>query len=189
MDPNRCEIAREMLIVDDDPSLRQALASEFENDGYRIVCCGSIGDALATLELGHPDLLLLDLSLPDGDAFDVLDAIGRSGRMPAIVAMSGVASPIDGFRLAQLGTVEFLSKPFSTDELRTAVERAISEPRNLKPHLRNVVGHLSVQDVEAQLRSTMVEEALARSDGSRKRAAALLGVSRQVLQFILRKRK
>jgi two-component system response regulator RegA len=189
MNPTRRGAACELLIVDDDQSLSKALASAFGTWGYRVVCCGSISEAIASLEQERPDLLLLDLTLPDGNAFDVLDAVRRKGPMPVIVAMSGTSSPLDAFRLAQLGIVDFLTKPFGTDELRVVIERALSEPRNLDPHLRNVVGHRSVLDVEAQLRSTMLEEALARSGGSRTRAAALLGVSRQLLQFMLRKRK
>jgi two-component system response regulator RegA len=182
------EAPQTLLIVDDDRSLLNAVASAFDGHGFKTQCCATVREAIASVDRARPDVLLLDLSLPDGDAFDVLDALSRKGPMPAVVAISGVASPVQAFCLAQRGSIEFVEKPFTTKKLRAAVERALNRPRNLIPHLRSLVGHQGVFAAEQQLRSTMLDEALARSGGSRRRAAALLDVSRQLLQFMMKKR-
>jgi two-component system response regulator RegA len=180
---------RSLLVVDDDPTLCGALAATLEACGPRVAIAETAAQAIRMLEQGPPDVVLLDLSLPDGDGFDVLDAVERTTPMPVVVAMSGVATPLQSFRLAQLGAAVYLEKPFSTAELLAAIDRALTEPTSIRPHLRGAVGHRSVHELQEELRTTMVEEALARARGSKTRAAALLGVSRQLLQFMLRQNK
>jgi DNA-binding NarL/FixJ family response regulator len=132
-----------------------------------------------------PDALL-DLVLPDGDAFALLALLERRYPLPRIVAMSGVAGPEQSFRLAQLGVRAFLAKPFDTAALRAAVDDAVSARPDLRPHLRQVVGQRSLREVESEVRGTMLREALARG-GSRRAAARLLRISRQLVQHIIRK--
>lgn len=175
------------MIVDDDQALSDALALTLSAEAAEVRTCTTMEQAIAALQHLNPDVVVLDLSLPDGDAFEVLEAIGRHSPTPAVVAISGVASPLDSFRLGQLGVASFLSKPFTMAELLQAVEEALTRPANLKPVLCSALGQTSLHELEANVRSTLVEEALARANGSRTRAAALLGVSRQLLQFILRR--
>jgi transcriptional regulator with PAS, ATPase and Fis domain len=63
----------------------------------------------------------------------------------------------------------------------------MSEPPDLAPHLKSAVGLVPIKSVEQTVRSTMVSEALARGGGSRRAAARVLSISRQLLQHILRK--
>jgi two-component system, response regulator RegA len=178
-----------ILVVDDDQALSRSIALALDRGHSHVFECTTAAQAVQELEQGAYDVVLLDLSLPDGDAFDVLDKVAERSPTPAVVAISGVATPLDSFRLGQLGAASFVAKPFSTDELVAAIEQALCAPVRLKPHIRGVVGKRSVHELQEEVRDTMVEEALARAHGSRTRAAALLGVSRQVLQFMLRRKK
>jgi len=98
-----------------------------------------------------------------------------------------VAGPEQSFRLAQRGVRAYLPKPFATTDLLQAINQAFNGPLDLRPHVRSVVGRLSLQEVEAEVRRTMLQEALARAGGSRRAAARLLRVSRQLVQHIIKK--
>jgi len=180
---------RTILVVDDDPALAEALAASLASEQAQVTVCATTAEA--TREIGHrrPDVVVLDVSLPDGDAFDVLEAVRLQTPTPAVVAISGVATPLDSFRLGRLGAASFLAKPFTTAQLVGAIEQALAASVNLEPLVRDAVGRKSVRELEQELRARMVGEAMARARGSRTRAAALLGVSRQLLQFMLRRTK
>ena len=132
-------------------------------------------------------LLLLDFELPDGNAFDVLARIRAAGPSPVLIAMSGAAGAEESFALAQRGVRAYLEKPVNLATLERVVDRALATPPDLDPHLRSTVGHRPVREVEEMVRQTMVEEALERSAGSRRGAARLLSISRQLLQHIIKR--
>lgn len=172
--------------VEDDAELRDALAAALESPAAEFRGCGTVREALVLLATWRPDIVLLDLTLPDGTAFDVLAVLRRRRPTPVTVAISGTATPPDAFRLAEAGVRAFLAKPFTMADLRAAIERATSVPPDLGLPLRGTVGHRGLQEVESETRDGMVREALARAGGSRRGAARLLRISRQLLQHILR---
>lgn len=177
-----------LAAVEDDVALRDALADALASSTTEFRGCGTVREALALLASWNPEVVLLDLTLPDGSAFDVLAAIRRRKPTPLVVAISGTATPPDAFRLAAAGARAYLAKPFTMAELRAAMERALVEPPDLVPPLRHTVGRQPLRAVESEVRAELVGEALARSRGSRRGAARLLRVSRQLLQHILRGR-
>ena len=107
---------------------------------------------------------------------------------PLVIAMSGAASSEEAFRLAQKGVCAFLPKPFDLQQLGAVWERALSEPPPVEPWIRQAVGKLPLRALEDRVRETMLDEALARSRGSRKGAARLLEISRQLLQHMIKKK-
>lgn len=178
-----------VLMVDDDVSLRKAVGEALDGHVDAYQACGTVRDALARLRAFTPDLLLLDLSLPDGDAFDVLDLVRSLSPTPRVIAISGKASAEDAFDLARCGVNRFLVKPFDRSDLLTAILAVESQPYDLRPQLKTLVGQRPIQEVEAEVRDTMLAEALARSRGNRRGAARLLHVSRQVVQHMLRRKR
>jgi DNA-binding NtrC family response regulator len=179
--------AARLLIVEDLPSLAASCESSLSARADSIRCVASSADAFRALREWDPDLMLLDVTLPDGTAFDVLREARALVRMPQVVAMSGSAGPEESFRLAQLGVRTFLSKPVTRESLEQAVTEALQQPPDLIPHLRATVGSRGVHAVEEEVRKVMVTEALARCRGSRRKAAGVLAISRQLLQHILRR--
>jgi DNA-binding NtrC family response regulator len=131
--------------------------------------------------------LVLDVVLPDGRAVDLLDALEDVSPAPCVVAISGAAGPEESFELAARGVRAYIKKPLNLEELEAGVKRALSEPPDLAPHVKSAVGRAPVHEVEQLVRDTMVHEALARGKGNRRRASHVLGISRQLLQHILRK--
>lgn len=181
------ELSR-LLIVEDNTALVETLARALRPRVPEIVTCRTLFEVRAALPGFTPDLVLLDVELPDGDAFDVIKDLNRVVPTPAIVAMSGVAGPDEAFKLAQLGVQRYLKKPVDLVTVERAIEEALTCPPNLEPHVRAAVGHVPLNELERSVRESMLDEALARAGGSRSAAARLLAVSRQLLQYMLRKR-
>jgi two-component system, response regulator RegA len=174
------------LVVDDEGRLRRAVAEALAGWAAEVRTAESLARALAVVREWHPDLLVLDFRLPDGDARGLLREVALGPRVPSIIAMSAFARPQHSFELAQLGVRAYLEKPFTASGLESALRQALSPP-DLTPQLREAVGRSGLQEVEESVRRTMVAEALSRAEGSRRQAARLLGVSRQFVQHVLRK--
>ena len=175
-----------LLIVEDDPSLRRLLATALSARVPSVMTSSTVAEARVALPVFRPDLIVLDVALPDGDAFDVLDAVHAPAALPTVVAISGHANPDQSFRLAQRGVRAFLSKPLDLATVERALDDALTHPPDLVPHLRAAVGHAPVREVEGVVRRTMVSEALGRTRGSKNGAAKILRVSRQLLQHMVR---
>jgi DNA-binding NtrC family response regulator len=176
-----------VLIVEDSAPLRRSLERSLGRRFREVHSVATVGDARERLQSGPPDLLLLDFALPDGDAIDLMVAAEACSPVPICIAMSGAASPNDTFALAQLGVRAFLPKPIHLDALNAVLDDVLSSGPDVTPHVRALTGHRPIKDVEEQVRSTMVKEALARSGGNRRAAARMLAISRQMLQHILRR--
>jgi DNA-binding NtrC family response regulator len=174
------------LIVEDDRALADGLQKALAGLVDLVACARSVAEARASLAQLRPELLILDVMLPDGTAFDVLEQARRLEPFPMVVAISGGAEPEDTFQLATLGVRAFLRKPIDLQAIEAALVQTRSTAPDLTPHLRATVGRRGVRDVEEQVRRVMVREALASSGGSRRGAARMLSVSRQLLQHIVR---
>lgn len=178
-----------MLVIEDNPSLLQSLKDALERRFAEVRTCSSVADALRTLDDWKPDLLITDYMLPDGDARAILDRVLACQPVPLVIAISGEAGPEQSFELAQRGVRSYLSKPIRLDELEQAIAIAMDKAPELSPHVRQLVGYKSLAGVTSEVRATMIEEALARSSGNVRGAARLLETSRQLLQYLRRKRE
>jgi DNA-binding response OmpR family regulator len=174
-----------VLIVEDNAPLRSAIARVVRGWGAQPLGAATAAEAKALLS-PPPDLIIIDIHLPDEPAFAVLEACSRVWPVPLKVAISGAATPEEAFRLAQLGVRAYLNKPLSIEELTAAVDTALREAPDLDPLIAEVVGHGPMRELQGRVRSVMVRQALALMEGSRSGAARLLDVSRQAVQQMLR---
>ena len=117
---------RDVLIVDDDPDIRDALGECLRYEGYAVHAAADGRDALDRLEIGlRPDVILLDLMMPVLNGFDVLDALKSRPDWNAIPVL--VVSANRSAEEANLpGAVGFLGKPVNMDRLIAAVEQAVA---------------------------------------------------------------
>jgi DNA-binding response OmpR family regulator len=118
--PNVEELATVVVCEDDDPT-RELLCDHLTADRYRALPAPSASDALRLCGYNHPDLMLLDLGLPDAQGIDVLREIRGSGDrfdpdLPVVV-LSGRTSEADRLRGFRAGADDFVPKPFSYAEL------------------------------------------------------------------------
>lgn len=174
-----------VLIVEDHELVRRSLASATRTWGGEVIEAGSVRDGLDQLEL-HPDLVMVDVMLPDGNGRTVVEKAVTMRPAPAVIAMSGHASAEEAFELARLGARRYLPKPISLEDLAAAFEATLADHPDLTPLVAAHVGHTPMRQVLEKVRGVMVDEALARENGSRSGAARRLGVSRQAVQQAVR---
>jgi DNA-binding NtrC family response regulator len=177
-----------VLIVEDNRLLLRTLEQALRGRFAEVRACRTVGDAERLVGGWRPDLIILDFMLPDGDARAVLDLAALREPAPVVVVISGAAGPADAFELGRRGVSGFLPKPLTLADLEQAIAIAMETAPALKPHLRQVVGHRDLAAMTEEVRSVMIDEALARAAGNRRAAARILGTSRQLLQYLLRRR-
>jgi DNA-binding NtrC family response regulator len=174
------------LIVEDNAGLAATLVDIVRQRATLVNHAGSVAEATRWLEDSQPGLVVLDFKLPDGTGLDVLELLAPRSPQPVVVAVSGEATPEESFRLARAGVRCFLRKPFGLDAIRAALDEALDTSPDPMVEVRGAVGHIGIKELEFEVRRAMVSEALAKSGGSVRGAAALLGISRQLLQHILK---
>jgi two-component system response regulator PilR (NtrC family) len=130
-----------LLIVDDEASLRDFLSIVFEDEGWRVETAGSVAEARAAVAKNEPDLILCDLMLPDGSGIDLLREVKAASPSIAVVMITAHTSTKSAVEALKAGAFDYIAKPFDIDELkiivRNAVERKELEDENL--HLRTAL--------------------------------------------------
>jgi DNA-binding response OmpR family regulator len=116
-------MARTILVVDDEPTLREALVEALETDGFRVVAAADGREALTLFRSERPDLVLLDLMLPELSGIEVCRIIRAESGVP-IVMLTAKDSELDKVVGLELGADDYVTKPFSLREL-TARIRAL----------------------------------------------------------------
>lgn len=112
-----------VLIVEDNQLVIDALRILFEAAGRRVSGARSIAEALVTADADVPDLVLLDLRLPDGDGLILVDHLRARGA--TVIALTGDDDPSKRQRCLDAGCVDVLIKPVPVKELMAATERWI----------------------------------------------------------------
>jgi two-component system, OmpR family, response regulator MprA len=111
----------QLLLVEDDPSLRDALTRAFGIDGHEVTATGSGIEALKILETPAPEVVVLDLGLPDIDGLEVCRRLrARGDKRPVLMltARDAVSDRVEGL---DAGADDYLVKPFALDELLARV--------------------------------------------------------------------
>jgi DNA-binding response OmpR family regulator len=116
-------MARTILVVDDEPTLRETLVEALETDGYRAIPAADGREALARFRADRPDLVLLDLMLPELSGVEVCRIIRAESSVP-IVMLTAKDSEVDKVVGLELGADDYVTKPFSLRELSARI-RAI----------------------------------------------------------------
>lgn len=118
-----------ILLVEDDPGTRAALTASLQADGHTVLQAGTGLEALTAAAAATPDLVLLDLRLPDAYGFDLAQRLRDELRMAAIPILAVTGYPVDNLAeaLAASGCAGFLAKPISRELLREALRHYLPE--------------------------------------------------------------
>jgi two-component system, OmpR family, KDP operon response regulator KdpE len=108
--------AKVVLLVDDEPKIRRFLCTGFELEGYVVLEAANAADALRIATFNSPDLIVLDLKLPDLPGAEVLERIRSWSNLPVII-LSVVAGEQEKVKLLQAGADDYVVKPFRMSEL------------------------------------------------------------------------
>ena len=115
----------QILVVDDEPSILSTLKKALSLEGYTVDVAGGVALAEERLAKRSYDVLLLDVSLPDGNGVELLERLRKSGVETPVIMMSGHATIDTAVRATRLGALDFLEKPVSTDRLLVVLENTL----------------------------------------------------------------
>jgi DNA-binding response OmpR family regulator len=121
-----------ILVVEDDPSLRDLLSFVLTRDGYEVLTAVDGTHALVCWQEQRPDLMLLDVSLPVIDGWEVCRTIRRESRTPVIL-LTGQTSDADIVRGLDLGADDCITKPFSPRQLLARVRAVLRRAEEAAP--------------------------------------------------------
>jgi two-component system KDP operon response regulator KdpE len=128
----------QILLVDDELSIQRAMAPLLRSRGYSVSVAASGRDALATFERDQPDLVILDLGLPDMDGAEVCRSIRDRAETPILI-LSARGAEKDKVTALDQGADDYITKPFGPEELmarvRAALRRSLGRDRTLHGQL------------------------------------------------------
>ena len=131
----------DLLIVDDEASLRDFLTIVFEEDGCHVETASTLAEGRAAIQKNEPDLVLCDLMLPDGSGLELLREVKTQSPSVAVIMITAHTSTKSAIEALKAGAFDYIAKPFDIDELkiivRNAVERKELEDENI--HLRSAL--------------------------------------------------
>ncbi len=115
------EQALNILIVEDDNDTAEVVSTLLNSAGYNAFAVDNGETALHTIHQQHPDLVLLDINLPDMNGLDILRSVRSHSSLPMIV-LSGYGGDEDRVKALEVGADDYLAKPFSPEELVARVK-------------------------------------------------------------------
>lgn len=122
-------IKQKVLVVDDEPDTVELIAFNLRNAGYAVLTAENGAEALRKARVAQPDLVILDLMLPEVDGFEVckiLRADALTAKVPVLM-LTAKAAEVDRVLGLELGAKDYMTKPFSPRELVLRVRNLISE--------------------------------------------------------------
>ena len=115
---------RRILLIEDEESIAEPLAAALGRDGFDVETASTAEAGLAAFEARPPDLVLLDVMLPDGDGRDVLRSIRASSETP-VVMLTARGAELDRVLGLELGADDYVTKPFSAAELGARIRAVL----------------------------------------------------------------
>jgi two-component system KDP operon response regulator KdpE len=137
----------QILVVEDQPDLRAVLRTTLVAAGYRVVEAGTAARALVEARSHKPDLLLVDLGLPDGDGIDLIRSI-RGWSVAPILVLSARTREAEKVVALDAGADDYVTKPFGTDELLARIRAALRRAPGDGRHRPRLVFGTRVVDLE-----------------------------------------
>jgi len=126
---------KQILIADDDPVTVQMLSGVLTGRGFAVSVARDAMQAVMMAVRTPPDGLILDIGMPGGTGFQVLERLkvgAKTSKIPIIV-LTALTDPVLQARVRALGAREFFTKPIAPDQLLQAVDRILAPPAEAKP--------------------------------------------------------
>jgi two-component system KDP operon response regulator KdpE len=117
-----------LLLVEDEPQMRRFLRASLGSHGFRLLEAGAVREALALATSHNPEVVLLDLGLPDGDGIELTRRFRQWSRVPIIV-ISARGRETDKVEALDAGADDYLTKPFGVGELLARIRVALRHPQ------------------------------------------------------------
>ena len=114
-----------ILVVDDEPPIRRLLRTSLATQGFQVIEDAGGKNALVQVDASKPDLVVLDLGLPDIDGLEVIRILRGSGNAVPILVLSSRSDEKGKVEALDLGADDYVTKPFGTDELFARIRAAV----------------------------------------------------------------
>ncbi len=153
--------AEKILIVDDERLVRWSLRQKCEEWGYQVVEAAAGDPGLRLAQHEAPDLVLLDVRLPDMNGIQILEQIKKSPDAPAVIMITADPQLDDIKNALKLGAYDFVGKPLDFEELRVTIQNALeasrlrSEVQSLRGEVRRHTGYHDVVAVSSKMTELM----------------------------------
>jgi len=128
MNMQQTEVAPTALLVEDEPQIRRFVRSALEEEGWHVHESATMQRGLIDAGTRRPDLVILDLGLPDGDGIDFIADLRKWSNVPVIV-LSARVNEADKIKALDAGADDYLSKPFGVGELLARVRATLRRQR------------------------------------------------------------
>jgi DNA-binding response OmpR family regulator len=148
-------MTKKILIVDDDPATIKFIAANLEANNYEVLKARDGEEALKVIEKDSPDLVILDIMMPNIDGFEVCRRLRDWSQLPLIM-LSARCDEEDKVKCLDMGADDYLCKPFGLDEIlariRAVLRRSGTIPSAKSIQMAFVSGDLSISFIERQVR-------------------------------------
>ncbi|MCD6269733.1 MAG: sigma-54-dependent Fis family transcriptional regulator [Deltaproteobacteria bacterium] len=125
-----------ILIIDDEPDICQSMSDIFSDEGYNVMTAGDGNEALEKLEKETPDLIFLDIWLPDSDGLKLLPGLKQEHPQVPVIMISGHGTIETAVQATKLGAFDFIEKPLSLDKLVITASNALTISRLREENVR-----------------------------------------------------
>ena len=144
-----------ILVTDDESGIRLMLRTALESEGYFVTEAANGREALDSIAMRTPDLVVLDLNMPVMDGMAVLEAMKdlAAANRPRVIILTAYGSIPAAVKATRLGAVDFLEKPITPAELRQTVRSVLDEPELKFPE--DAAPHPEYEDVLNRIRKTL----------------------------------
>lgn len=138
-----------ILLVEDNENIAHGLEYNFRKNGFDLIYKTTIKESLKYLELNQPELVILDVSLPDGNGFELFESIIKAKDIPTIF-LTAIDDENDIVNALNLGAEDYMTKPFSTKELIARVNRIMMRKKKSSV--------IQVKDIQFDLEKMIVSK-------------------------------
>lgn len=135
-----------ILIVEDEAGIRNFIKTNLETSDYQVICAETYTLGMMMYPSHHPDLIILDLGLPDRDGLDLIQNVRKSDTIPIIV-LSARSNEKDKVEALDLGANDYITKPFGTDELLARIRAVLRSHRQGAENASTRSGKYKFQDL------------------------------------------
>lgn len=136
---------KQILIADDDPSIRLLMRNFLEGEGYDTTEAKSGGDVLRMFPQANPDLMILDLKMPEWDGIEVMKKLGEQNVKVPVLLMTAHGTSNSAIQAIQAGAFDYITKPFELDDVLLTLRRFF-EYQELTAEVKKLRGQLERPD-------------------------------------------
>jgi DNA-binding NtrC family response regulator len=124
---------RSVLVVDDEPGMRMALKANFERDGWRVETASGTAEAVHKYNQASFPLVVTDVCMPDGDGLELMRRVRAADSSTAVIVLTAFGTVAQAVQAMQNGACDYLTKPFSFEQLQSTVERVMRGSATASP--------------------------------------------------------